>query len=749
MTKIFLPIISCVAALIFNICIASAVGQPPAFQANLVMAVYNNNQYYLVPYVVLYDPDTITYNSHVVEITYPDSITTQTISYSNLLNIYDGDVRQGIFRTSFPTPADQFQSGQYKFKATDREGNTVYAYQTFGPDLLTSVPIIESPLQGETATDTTPTISWTPVTGASLYRVEIWIPSDNDMDRSNDMNRRILKKDLVETNFKVPEGILLSGCRYEFWIIAFRDGNLGSGSNNYSVSEIRSFYTPGQTNNYQIDTTTGYLEHRVYPEYSCYRVRFSLQTAAGDYPTQDVLSTAKFYGPDGNLVPISHTKFWDIIELKGNYDEQKREWKYENEFKYRSYYSNHIQSELTPGPYRLEATDAWGNTSSRNYSFSGLVTLPILPINSIQYTWKENGDLNTWWDASLVPNDIDTMTMFMMSSVDDVAEVRVMPTDLGKAFIPAYIVQMFREGFGETVEFSIELRTVDQSNHTRYLFSDWLKNIQIPVFDSDGDGIFNVVDVGDNIFSDGVTSGTIQNRGNQSLVITDATNPSSGVLLAAYGGTEPVIVSVCDGSAQLSLNESDVIEVTCGSAIVNVISGTVEVVFTSTDGSKATTNLIAGNTLVFDSSIFTITAPPSNSNTVIIVIDGKEVYLEPGESNKYAINIDIKPGDSNNCFNQNDHGVFPVVIFGSANFNVSDIDIETLSLQGLAVKMAGKSNKYLAHTDYVNSDEFLDVTVQFEDSDGWISFGSDYALLTGKLLDERFIEGKDTICIVP
>ena len=65
------------------------------------------------------------------------------------------------------------------------------------------------------------------------------------------------------------------------------------------------------------------------------------------------------------------------------------------------------------------------------------------------------------------------------------------------------------------------------------------------------------------------------------------------------------------------------------------------------------------------------------------------------------------------------------------------------------MRMAGKSNKYLAHYKFENEDDFLDLVVQFEDSDGWIASGTDEATLTGELLDGTPIEGKDSICIVP
>ena len=119
--------------------------------------------------------------------------------------------------------------------------------------------------------------------------------------------------------------------------------------------------------------------------------------------------------------------------------------------------------------------------------------------------------------------------------------------------------------------------------------------------------------------------------------------------------------------------------------------------------------------------------------------------LEP----ENTIEIDIKPGSYPNYFNQNEHGVIPVAIFGSAELDVNDINLESLSLRGLVIEMVGKHNKYLAHYEYVNEDDYLDLVVQFEDSDGWIESGSDYVTLSGQMLDGTYIYGRDTISIVP
>ncbi|KKS98059.1 MAG: cartilage oligomeric matrix protein [Candidatus Gottesmanbacteria bacterium GW2011_GWA2_43_14] len=114
-----------------------------------------------------------------------------------------------------------------------------------------------------------------------------------------------------------------------------------------------------------------------------------------------------------------------------------------------------------------------------------------------------------------------------------------------------------------------------------------------------------------------------------------------------------------------------------------------------------------------------------------------------------AVAIDIKPGSDPNCFNYNDHGVIPVAILGSSFFDATQVDPDTVLLNGQVVKAAGKSNKLLAHTEDVNTDGFDDLVVQIADSDGTYQTGDATATLTGKTLSGLDFQGTDSICIVP
>ncbi len=127
---------------------------------------------------------------------------------------------------------------------------------------------------------------------------------------------------------------------------------------------------------------------------------------------------------------------------------------------------------------------------------------------------------------------------------------------------------------------------------------------------------------------------------------------------------------------------------------------------------------------------------------------GFRTYVDPTPVKEVA--IDIKPGSDPNCFNQNERGVIPVAILGSADLDVKQIRVDSLSLQGLTVKTTEMTGKYLAHYDYVNGDAYLDLVVQFADSDSWTASETvNNAILTGALIDGTLIKGQDSICLVP
>ncbi len=110
--------------------------------------------------------------------------------------------------------------------------------------------------------------------------------------------------------------------------------------------------------------------------------------------------------------------------------------------------------------------------------------------------------------------------------------------------------------------------------------------------------------------------------------------------------------------------------------------------------------------------------------------------------------IDIKPGSDPNSFNNDGHGVIPVAILTTDSFDAATVDPFSVSLNGAAVRVKGKSGNAGSLED-VDNDGDLDLVVQIEDVDGTYQAGDTLATLTGVTVDGFDIVGQDTIRIVP
>jgi Laminin B (Domain IV) len=111
------------------------------------------------------------------------------------------------------------------------------------------------------------------------------------------------------------------------------------------------------------------------------------------------------------------------------------------------------------------------------------------------------------------------------------------------------------------------------------------------------------------------------------------------------------------------------------------------------------------------------------------------------------VTIDIKPGTDPNCMNINSHGVIPVAVLGSAEFDVQTIDQTTLSFAGLEVRQKKKGDLQ-CHLKDTNIDGYWDLVCQFEDDETkWMPDSETEATLTGNLLDGIAFRGTDSICL--
>jgi hypothetical protein len=120
------------------------------------------------------------------------------------------------------------------------------------------------------------------------------------------------------------------------------------------------------------------------------------------------------------------------------------------------------------------------------------------------------------------------------------------------------------------------------------------------------------------------------------------------------------------------------------------------------------------------------------------------------------VEIDVKPGSYPNCFNINGHGVIPVAILGSEDFDVYTIDVASVLFNGSAVQVRGKKEKTMCHYEDVSGDftnpegapdGYIDLVCQFEDDPTQWTTGQALATLTGNLTTGEPIEGYGEVCI--
>lgn len=146
-------------------------------------------------------------------------------------------------------------------------------------------------------------------------------------------------------------------------------------------------------------------------------------------------------------------------------------------------------------------------------------------------------------------------------------------------------------------------------------------------------------------------------------------------------------------------------------------------------------------------------------------IDYLKLVVTPDNCVK-TVAVDIKPQSCPNPLNVKSKGVLPVALLGTGDFDVSEVDIETLALDGVppirsayedvATPFTPTSEKEdcFYDCDELGPDGFLDLTLKFDTQEVVAALGKpvDGACLTlhltGSLLDGNPIEGEDVVLIL-
>ena len=181
------------------------------------------------------------------------------------------------------------------------------------------------------------------------------------------------------------------------------------------------------------------------------------------------------------------------------------------------------------------------------------------------------------------------------------------------------------------------------------------------------------------------------------------------------------------------------------SVFANVTAGTIDMELIAYNGTVATVNLNAGHSIEFEPQSFTIISSVTNASPVAVYIDEAEFLVNPGER-KQIVTIDIAPLSRLDPANAKEHGIIPVVIYGSETLDVSRIDIGSLLLSGHDIKMGGITNNK-AFIDHVNKDNYPDLVVVFKNVDNDFLNDLSSATLIGNLSDGTTISGTANVSI--
>jgi len=125
-----------------------------------------------------------------------------------------------------------------------------------------------------------------------------------------------------------------------------------------------------------------------------------------------------------------------------------------------------------------------------------------------------------------------------------------------------------------------------------------------------------------------------------------------------------------------------------------------------------------------------------------------------GKCKVIDVEIDIKPGSDPNSINLGEHGVLPVAILGSPEFDVAIINPETIELGGVSVAARGskKAPKLAYSLEDVDGDGYIDMMTFFDVQElvsiGALTGETTELLLTAALYDDTPIKGTDSVNIV-
>jgi hypothetical protein len=141
----------------------------------------------------------------------------------------------------------------------------------------------------------------------------------------------------------------------------------------------------------------------------------------------------------------------------------------------------------------------------------------------------------------------------------------------------------------------------------------------------------------------------------------------------------------------------------------------------------------------------------TSNNTTTGVICGVVSSLSPFAVAQVLnpVSIEIKPPSAAPVsINLSSAGALPVAILSTSTFDATKINPASISLDGAAVRLHGKSGYSCSNLD-VNGDKIADLVCQVATDQLELQAGSALAILTGQTLSGSLIQGSEAIMIVP
>ncbi len=197
----------------------------------------------------------------------------------------------------------------------------------------------------------------------------------------------------------------------------------------------------------------------------------------------------------------------------------------------------------------------------------------------------------------------------------------------------------------------------------------------------------------------------------------------------------------------------------CG-GVINVTGG---------DGSDSSSFIMGTNSILTNKGIINLTGGSGDFSGVLLVIgtvnNHGTITENPGSGDfsgiifnfgifndnlpdlcSIQVDIDIKPGSDPNSINTKSMGVVPVAILGSADFDVTTIDVTTLMFGTASpVHDLTDSDTYDEHIQDVNDDGFDDLVSHYKQKEVGLCVDDTEATISGTLLDGTPFEGTDSV----